>query len=185
MVRQGAQEGLAAMDWTTVITGAVALISGGVVTRLVTLKSTRRKAGAEAESAAIEALKSAIGELREMQAESAGREDRLNDQIRERDAKIEELQAAIADKRCENTAKGYYMCVHQGCMLRRPSLGQGKEYYKAHHAEENFGADYYTVEELLEMRRNGGRGEPARHGRRPAGRPEGAFVKQEGDGNDH
>lgn len=141
------------MDWISVITGVIGLIGGGIGTRIVTIKSTKRKAGAEADSAAIEALKSAIAELREMQEESGAREDKLNAQIADRDAKIEKLHSELADKRCENTTKGYYMCVHQGCALRRPSLGRGKEYYSQHIGEDDFGADFLSVEELLDARR--------------------------------
>ena len=63
---------------------------------------------------------------------------------------IEDLQTQLADKRCECTTKGYYMCVHQGCVLRRPSLGRGRAYFKEHCDEIDFGADFYTVEELLD-----------------------------------
>lgn len=145
------------MDWMTIITSATALLEGGIILRMATLKSAKRKAGAEADNAGIDALKNAISELRELQTESGAREDKLNAQIAERDAKIEKLHGELSDKRCENTTKGYYMCVHQGCVVRCPSLGRGKEYYKQHVGEDDFGADYYTIEELLEMRKAEGR----------------------------
>lgn len=77
-----------------------------------------------------------------MQSDSDRRDEK-------KDKLIAELQKALADKRCECTTKGYYMCIHQGCVLRRPSLGRGKEYYKAHAADADFGADYTPVEDLL------------------------------------
>lgn len=147
--------------WTEILTHLLTLVTGGSLTAFVTLKAARRKAAAEADGAmvdvfrnAIEALRGAISELKGNQSEANAREDKLNAQLTERDARIEELHKQLADKRCENTTKGYYMCVHQGCVLRCPSLGRGKEYYIKHSGEEDFGADFLTVEELIENRRN-------------------------------
>lgn len=124
----------------------------GAVVTFATLKATRKKSNAEADNAAIDGLKAAIAELRDMQAESDRRDEK-------KDKLIADLQKALADKRCECTTKGYYMCIHQGCVLRRPSLGRGKEYYKAHAADADFGADYTPIEELLEEYRTKGEGD--------------------------
>ena len=121
-------------------------VGGGALSTLVTLRATWKKSNAEADNAAIDGLKAAIAELRDMQAESDLRDEK-------KDKLIADLQKALADKRCECTTKGYYLCIHQGCVLRRPSLGRGKEYYKAHAADADFGADYTPVEELLEEHR--------------------------------
>lgn len=130
------------MDWTLIISNLAALIGGGALSTLVTLRATRKKAEADADNAAIKGLKDAIAELRDMQSDSDRRDEK-------KDKLIADLQKALADKRCECTTKGYYMCIHQGCVLRRPSLGRGKEYYKAHAADADFGADYTPVEDLL------------------------------------
>lgn len=130
------------MDWTLIVSNLTTLIGGGALSTLATLRATRKKAGADADNAAIEGLNAAIAELRDMQSESDRREEK-------KDKLIADLQKALADKRCECTTKGYYMCIHQGCVLRRPSLGRGKEYYKAHAADADFGADYTPVEDLL------------------------------------
>lgn len=140
------------MNWTMIISNLAALIGGGALSTLVTLRATRKKAGADADNAAIEGLKAAIAELRDMQSDSDRRDEK-------KDKLIAELQKALADKRCECTTKGYYMCIHQGCVLRRPSLGRGKEYYKAHVADADFGADYTPIEELLEEYRTKGEGD--------------------------
>lgn len=137
------------MNWTLIISNLAALIGGGALSTLVTLRATRKKAGADADNAAIEGLKAAIAELRDMQSDSDRRDEK-------KDKLIAELQKALADKRCECTTKGYYICIHQGCVLRRPSLGRGKEYYKAHAADADFGADYTPIEELLEEYRTKG-----------------------------
>ena len=137
------------MNWTEILNMLLPLLFGGGIATFATLRATRKRANAEADNAAIDGLKSAISELREMQEESETREEK-------KDALIAELQKALADKRCECTTKGYYMCIHQGCVLRRPSIGRGREYYKAHEADVNFGADYTPVEELLEEYRTRG-----------------------------
>ena len=139
------------MDWTLILSTLTALIGGGALSTLATLRATRKKAGADADNAAIAGLKAAIAELRDMQSDSDRRDEK-------KDKLIAELQKALADKRCECTTKGYYMCIHQGCVLRRPSLGRGKEYYKAHESDTDFGADYTPVEELLEEYRTKGEG---------------------------
>lgn len=141
------------MNWTLIISNLAALIGGGALSTLVTLRATRKKAWADADNAAIEGLKAAIAELRDMQSDSDRRDEK-------KDKLIAELQKALADKRCECTTKGYYMCIHQGCVLRWPSLGRGKEYYKAHAADADFGADYTPVEDLLaEYRKTLGNGD--------------------------
>lgn len=140
------------MDWTLIVSNLTTLIGGGALSTLATLRATRKKAGADADNAAIKGLNAAIAELRDMQSESDRRDEK-------KDKLIADLQKALADKRCECTTKGYYMCIHQGCMLRRPSLGRGKEYYKAHAADADFGADYKPIEELLEEYRTKGEGD--------------------------
>lgn len=140
------------MDWSLIVSNLTTLIGGGALSTLVTLRATRKKAGADADNAAIKGLKDAIAELRDMQSDSDRRDEK-------KDKLIAELQKALADKRCECTTKGYYMCIHQGCVLRRPSLGRGKEYYKAHAADADFGADYTPIEELLEEYRTKGEGD--------------------------
>ena len=140
------------MNWTLIISNLAALIGGGALSTLATLRATRKKAGADADNAAIKGLNAAIAELRDMQSESDRREEK-------KDKLIADLQKALADKRCECTTKGYYICIHQGCVLRRPSLGRGKEYYKAHESDADFGADYTPIEELLKEYRTKGEGD--------------------------
>lgn len=131
------------MDWIQIISILGGFIGGGGLTALFTLKFSRKKAGAEADNAAITALNNAITTMTDID----NGKDAENTTLR---AQIGDLQTQLADKRCECTTKGYYMCVHQGCVLRRPSLGRGRAYFKEHCDEMDFGADFYTVEELLD-----------------------------------
>lgn len=143
------------MDWIQIISILGGFIGGGGLTALFTLKFSRRKAGADADNAAITALDKAITTMTGI---DNGKDDEIaslkteNSTLR---AQIGDLQKQIADKRCECTTKGYYMCVHQGCVLRRPSLGRGKAYFAEHGQEVDFGADFHSVEELLAERKRG------------------------------
>lgn len=143
------------MDWVQILSIAGGFLGGGGLTALFTLKFIRKKAGADADNAAINALNNAIATMTSIDngkdAEIASLKTE-NDELR---TQIGDLQKQLADKRCECTTKGYYMCVHQGCVLRRPSLGRGKTYFAEHGQEVDFGADFDTVEELLhEHRKN-------------------------------
>lgn len=144
------------MEWMDILEKLLVFIAGGGVVKLFTLGAVRRQENAEAEKAsaeaektsaegkdiALESLENTIKELSAQHAATLSRES-------EKDALIEKLMNDLADKRCECTTKGYYMCIHQGCVLRRPSLGRGKQYFKEHEKEEDFGADFYSVDELM------------------------------------
>lgn len=142
------------MDWIQILTLIFGFLGGGGgITALATIKFKRKKEGAEAADAAIEALNKAIETLKGIDNDKDKEITDLKAESKELRAQIGDLQKHLADKRCECTTKGYYMCVHQGCVLRRPSLGRGKTYFVEHGQEEDFGADFYTVDELLEEHR--------------------------------
>lgn len=133
------------MDWTQII---VSLIAGGAISafiiRIVTLSSTKKKANAEADDAAVEPLKKAI--------------DILNNQLADANAKIEQKDAQIATLVQEKTnliarLAALYddMCVHKGCKLRKPHQGQGQKWYDSHAEDPSFGCDYMSVEWLLKL----------------------------------
>ena len=141
------------MDWMQIISLIGGFVGGGGLTALVTLKFSRRKAGAEADGAAIDALNNAISTMKGIDNDKDRDIADLkaeNSSLREQ---LEKVQEHLADKRCECTTKGYYMCIHQGCVLRRPALGRGKTYFAEHGDDVDFGADFDTVEELLEEHR--------------------------------
>lgn len=132
-----------AINWQALIEIALGLIGGGIIGRFLRLKADTRKAGAEADNTAIDGLNATIQQL-------AGQLAARDEDIKERDAKIDALTADLTSKQNECTTKGYYMCVHQGCKLRRPTLGRGHQYFDQHRAEQDFGADFTPVEELLD-----------------------------------
>lgn len=130
------------MDWISIIEMVLSFALGGGIASLFMIGVNKSKGKAETKDIAIGSLENTINELSEQLSAAAEREAR-------KDELIERQMTDIADKRCECTTKGYYMCVHQGCRLRCPSLGRGKEYFKSHQSEEDFGADFMTVEELI------------------------------------
>ena len=139
------------MDWVKFIEIIIAFLTGGGLLKLATLKSSKKKGEAEADGAVVNVLNEVINTLHSVDDNKDKEIADLKKECREKSEKIIDLQQQLADKRCENTTKGYYMCVHQGCMLRRPTMGRGKEYYDAHCKEIDFGADYDTVEQLLKQ----------------------------------
>lgn len=137
------------MDWTQILSIVAGFVGGGGVVTLATLRSTRKKANAEADGTAVEALNNAIETLKALDDD---KDNEIAD-LKKENADLREannqLQTHIADLRCECTTKGYYMCVHQGCIVRRPTLGRGKTYFTEHGKDVDFGADYTPIEELI------------------------------------
>lgn len=137
------------MDWIQIITLIGGFIGGGGLMTLITARAQKKKVGAEADNAAIEALNNAITTMTGIDNDKDREIADLKSENGELRKTIGDLQSQLADKRCECTTKGYYMCVHQGCVVRRPSLGRGKTYFSEHGQEVDFGADFDTIEELL------------------------------------
>lgn len=136
------------MDWTQIIVALIAAVFGGALSafiiKMATLQSTKKKANAEADDAAVEPLKKAI--------------DILNNQLADANAKIEQKDAIIASLMTEKTnltarLAALYddMCVHKGCKLRKPHQGQGQKWYDSHADDPSFGCDFMSVEWLLKL----------------------------------
>lgn len=137
------------MDWTAIIGyafGALGLFDLG---RLIFFKSSKEKASAEADKASAEADSVAVDVLNSALESLDKRLEEYQVLMREKDTEITRLQKELANKRNENTTKGFYMCVHQACPLRKPTLGRGKKYYDEHQGEDMLGADMRTLEKLI------------------------------------
>lgn len=124
-----------------IIIALLSAVTGGglatVVQRVITMKSEKRKAAAEADSADARADGERIDAI-----------DKALDTIVKLQAKVEEVEEHRSELRDECTTKGYYMCVHLGCPLRKPTLGRGKSFFKEHSKDDSFGADYTPIEDL-------------------------------------
>ncbi len=143
------------MEWTTIITTLIGgLLGGGGLSAILNWRNIKKKGSAEADSAAIDALNNAINTMSQIDEGKDKEITDLKQELRDKQTQIDNLNEQLTQKRCENTTKGYYMCVHQGCNLRRPTMGRGKEYYAKHNGETDFGCDYLSIEELIEQYKN-------------------------------
>ena len=126
-----------------IISALCGILGGGTLVALILIPQTKRKENLNNDSLAISALKDTLNEVR---AEN-NRKDEIIERITgERD----EARKRYEDK-CEESASAKSMlCVHMGCVLRDPALGQGDNYLKAHAGDPTLGADYTPVNQLLQ-----------------------------------
>ena len=125
-----------------ILTAIGGLLGGGGIMALILLPQTKRKENLTNDSLAIAALKETLNEVRE---ESRKKDEIINNLSEEKDV----LRRRFEDK-CEESASAKSMlCVHLGCTLRDPTLGQGDSYLKAHEGETTIG-DFTPVNVLLQ-----------------------------------
>jgi len=136
-------------DWVSIIAAVGGLLSGGGVMAILNWRSNRRKAAAEASQSeaqaadtAVEALNRAIDTLQEERDSDRsiitslmGERERLTNE------KIALINKIGAMKVC--------MCIHLGCIMRKPTQGQADKWMTDHSDEELYGADYTPVNVLL------------------------------------
>lgn len=141
------------MDWISLIDKLLPFILGGGLVAIFTVPAAIKKAKIENESFAIEPLRQTNeqlrGEITRMEERYASLETKYEEMV----AKMEAKQAATTEKyenKCEEcaTAKNM-MCVHLGCSLRDPMLGQGDAWYEAHKENISLGVDYTGVNVLM------------------------------------
>jgi hypothetical protein len=146
-------------DWMTIATAVGGLLSGGGAMALLNWRSSRRKAAAEASQSeaqatdtAVEALNRAIDTLQEERSRDREMIDKLTGE-RERltNDKIALINKMGAMKVC--------MCVHLGCVMRKPTQGQADKWMEDHADEELYGADYAPVNVLLRRLKSDGDGD--------------------------
>ena len=127
----------------TIITAVAGLLGGGTLVALILLPQTKRKENLNNDSLAIAALKDTLNEVR---AENNRKDEVISRLSKEKDEALKRYE----DK-CEESASAKSMlCVHMGCVLRDPALGQGDNYLKAHAGDPTLGADYTPVNQLLQ-----------------------------------
>lgn len=141
------------MDWISLIDKLLPFILGGGLVAIFTVPAAIKKAKIENESFAIEPLRQTNEQLRSEITRMEERYAALENKYEAMVAKMEEKQAATTEKyenKCEEcaTAKNM-MCVHLGCSLRDPMLGQGADWYEAHKDNLSLGVDYTSVNVLM------------------------------------
>ena len=141
------------MDLSSIITEIATFILGGGLVAIFTVPAAIKKAKIENESLAIEPLRQTNEQLRSEITRMEDRYASLEDKYEAMVAKMEAKQADTTEKyenKCEEcaTAKNM-MCVHLGCSLRDPMLGQGDAWYEAHKDNLSLGVDYTAVNVLM------------------------------------
>ena len=119
------------------------ILGGGTLVALILIPQTKRKENLNNDSLAISALKDTLNEVRA--------ENNRKDEIIERITGERDQARKRYEDKCEESASAKSMlCVHMGCVLRDPALGQGDNYLKAHAGDPTLGADYTPVNQLLQ-----------------------------------
>lgn len=141
------------MDWNSLIDSLLPFILGGGLVAIFTVPAAIKKAKIENESFAIEPLRQTNEQLRSEITRMEERYAALEDKYEAMVAKMEEKQAATTEKyenKCEEcaTAKNM-MCIHLGCSLRDPMLGQGAGWYDAHKSDLSTAVDFTSVNVLM------------------------------------
>ena len=127
----------------TIITAVAGLLGGGTLVALILIPQKKRGENLKNDSLAIAALKDTLNEVR---AENNRKDEVISRLSQEKDEALKRYE----DK-CEESASAKSMlCVHMGCVLRDPALGQGDNYLKAHAGDPTLGADYTPVNQLLQ-----------------------------------
>lgn len=137
------------MDWTFIKALLTGLLSGGGIMAIINWRSSRRKAAAEASQSEAQSTDTAVGALNKaidtLQEEREHDRSVINKLTQEREAltkdKINLINRLGALKVC--------MCVHLGCILRKPTQGQADKWIEDHSGEELYGADYTPVNILF------------------------------------
>ena len=137
------------MDWTQIVVAVLGILGAADLGRFIFLRSSRKKADAEAEgavqandSAAVQTLKDAITELSRMNREYAEDKRTLDD-------KVDELLATITRKDETIATLLTMVCKHLGCTLREPVPGQGRVWYEANKQDISLGVDYLPINQLM------------------------------------
>lgn len=137
------------MDWTFIKALLTGLLSGGGIMAIINWRSSKRKAAAEASQSEAQSTDTAVGALNKaidtLQEEREHDRSVIDKLTQEREAltkdKIDLINRLGALKVC--------MCVHLGCILRKPTQGQADKWIEDHSGEELYGADYTPVNILF------------------------------------
>lgn len=137
------------MDWSTILP----FIAGGGLIAIFTVPAAIRKAKIENESLAIGPLRETNTQLREEIARKDAQNQALEEKYQAALAKGEEKQAATMKRyedKCEESATAKsMMCIHLGCSLRDPLLGQGDTWLQDHQDDISLGVDYTPINVLM------------------------------------
>lgn len=118
------------MDWAQVISALAGALAGGGLVRLATLGSARRKAGAEADSAAVAAMREAYDAMKDALSEIRESNDRFLAAHTRDEAAMAEKDSRALGLAADNAALEMLACRHDACPFREPAKGLGAEWWK-------------------------------------------------------
>lgn len=140
------------MDWVALISAISGLLSGTGFMALRNWHANKRKAEADATGSAVDALNRAIDTLQE---EREHDRQVINTLTKEREALTNDKIALISRLGSLKVC----MCVHLGCIMRKPTQGQADKWIADHEGEDLYGADYTPVNVLFRRLNGGGTGQ--------------------------
>lgn len=128
------------IDWTAVVTALAGVISGGGISSVFLWRSRRKKANAEADSAAVSAMADALEEIRKSN-------DFFQGQIEAYRKRTEEQSERLIELTSDNTALKMMVCRHDACPFREPLKGKGGEWFEQHKHDETLTdtESFYTI----------------------------------------
>ena len=135
------------MEFSNTIVGVLGVIS---VVDLLRLLVFRRKDGRQKDA---DAAKTELEVARETNNILKEENERLQVQLRERDASLEEKNREIANHRAIESCLFDDMCIHKGCRIRMPHQGKGQLWYEQYREDPALGADYDSIDTLLKRDR--------------------------------
>ena len=135
------------MEFSNTIVGVLGVIS---VVDLLRLLVFRRKDGRQKDA---DAAKTELEVARETNNILKEENERLQVQLRERDASLEEKNREIANHRAIESCLFDDMCIHKGCRIRKPHQGKGQLWYEQYREDPALGADYDSIDTLLKRDR--------------------------------
>ena len=118
------------------------ILATGWLSRVYTLRESKKKAQGENRDQAISSLEKVIDSLTRS---NSGKDEEIAALRTQLEAEREGREAV----RNENTAVKMVMCVHMGCVGRKPGAGQGDLWYDQHKNDPALGVDYLPINRIL------------------------------------
>lgn len=146
------------IDWTSILTALAGLIGGGGLSAFAYRKANKKKAEAEADSAAVASMKQTLDAMTDTLNEVRKSNDKFIEiheddakALSEKDKAIAANEAEISDLRAMNATVSMLVCRHVGCSLREPIYGSGVKWYEKYKDDISLGIDHTPVNVLLRM----------------------------------
>lgn len=132
------------MDWTQIVIAALGAFGVVDLGHFIFFRANKKKANAEADNLVIDGMEKTIAAL-------SARVKADEEAMERKDNKIEQLYDDKNTFREDLVSAQTLMCVHMGCVLRKPAQGQGAEWFERHKADPALGVDYLPINQLMRL----------------------------------